>query len=479
MYDYSCQVVCLTRAKTEVGFMMARITEDGGSVRYLYSSTLATLFISFTQLFAGMAFSALLSWKLMLAMLALTPLLGVVMGADSWISLKLEDKRAAASARCLCVLEEVLSNMRIVHAFCQEAKERMRYAQSLWVVRNLNRTAALVWGTSAALMDFLIWGACAFSFFVGGHLVGSGELMFGDLVTVLGMMIFAMMGLSEGVGEFGELLKAFAAYKRIATLATRTPRARPSGTVRRPIKGEVRFDSVCFTYEERERPALSGVSFVVQPGNTLALVGRSGGGKSTILWLLERFYDADSGSITIDGVDLVEYELQWLRQSMAIVTQEPILFSGSVRDNIAYGRDDASDDEIYAAARTANAYEFVSGLPEGFDTPVGEGGALLSGGQKQRLSIARAVLCNPSILLLDEATSALDSHSEAAVQEALARLMVGRTALVIAHRLSTVRHASRILVLHEGRVVESGTHEELSAIPGGAYQTLAAQQHLC
>ncbi len=231
------------------------------------------------------------------------------------------------------------------------------------------------------------------------------------------------------------------------------------------VKGEVHFDNVQFSYDA-ENLALKGVTLHVKPGETVAIVGPSGAGKSTIANLLPRFYDVTGGSIRIDGMDIREATFTSLRENIGLVPQDTMLFNASVRDNILYGRLDATDEEVLAAAKAANAIEFIEKLPQGFDTMVGERGNSLSGGQRQRIAIARAILKNPSILILDEATSALDTESEKIVQEALERLMKGRTALVIAHRLSTVQHADHIVVLQQGSVVEEGTHDELLALQG-------------
>ena len=266
---------------------------------------------------------------------------------------------------------------------------------------------------------------------------------------------------------YGNIQKALAAGDRVIDILETQPHVKelPTAKMMDHVKGEVHFDNVQFSYDA-ENLALKGVTLHVKPGETVAIVGPSGAGKSTIANLLPRFYDVTGGSIRIDGMDIREATFTSLRENIGLVPQDTMLFNASVRDNILYGRLDATDEEVLAAAKAANAIEFIEKLPQGFDTMVGERGNSLSGGQRQRIAIARAILKNPSILILDEATSALDTESEKIVQEALERLMKGRTALVIAHRLSTVQHADHIVVLQQGSVVEEGTHDELLALQG-------------
>ncbi|XP_063963390.1 ABC transporter B family member 1-like [Lytechinus pictus] len=275
---------------------------------------------------------------------------------------------------------------------------------------------------------------------------------------------------------YGDFMKAVGASERIFMLMDRKPEIPEEGGQEiMDFNGEISLEGVSFTYPSRpESKILQDVSFDVQPGQMVALVGPSGGGKSTIVNLLERFYNPDSGQVKFSGVDLASLDPRWFRQRISLVSQEPVLFACSIRDNIAYGRN-ATDDEIYEAAKMANAHDFVTGFEKGYDTLVGERGIMLSGGQKQRLAIARALIMDPTILLLDEATSALDAESEHLVQEAIDRAMVGRTVLVIAHRLSTVKHASQVIVIKKGKIAERGTHDELLN-KGGVYKKLVLRQ---
>jgi ATP-binding cassette subfamily B protein len=337
---------------------------------------------------------------------------------------------------------------------------------------------------SAGLCVLLVLG-------YGGNLVLNKEMTMGDLTSfvVYSGMIASSLGTVSGV--YFELLKSLGATERVYGIITRIPSIPIStdeyesyGGKKRLInsisnlEGEIRFDNVTFTYPMRvDRVVLHSLNLELHPGRVVALVGESGGGKSTCTQLIQRFYDPDSGSITLDGIDLRDIDPKYLREQIGVVSQEPYLFATTIRDNIKYSRDNATEEDVISAARQANAHDFITQFPQGYNTLVGERGTQLSGGQKQRVAIAQAILKKPKILLLDEATSALDSESEHLVQQALERLMQGKTVLVIAHRLSTVRNADVVCVMKQGVIIERGTHVELIE-RGGYYKQLVDRQLL-
>ncbi|HET6346398.1 MAG TPA: ATP-binding cassette domain-containing protein, partial [Myxococcota bacterium] len=325
---------------------------------------------------------------------------------------------------------------------------------------------------------FAGYSAVAIVLWYGGHLVIEHRMTLGDLTAFLLYTLIVAFSLGTLASLWTDFMRAIGASERVFELLERTPAmSEDVGAALDDVRGEVRYDAVSFTYPSRvDAPVLDSVSLHLSPGEVVALVGPSGGGKSTIAALLLRLYDVSAGSITLDGHDLRTLSPSWLRRQVGSVAQEPVLFSCSVADNIRYGKATATDEEVRAAANAANAHAFIERFPQGYDTPVGERGVQLSGGQKQRIAIARAVLKNPRILVLDEATSALDAESEHLVKEALDRLMKGRTTLVIAHRLSTVKDAHRVVVVEHGRVVQSGTHQALMAQQESLYRRLVERQ---
>jgi ATP-binding cassette subfamily B protein len=377
------------------------------------------------------------------------------------------------------VTSEVLGAMKIVQAFNQQGRESSRFAAAVERVFATAKRRIFLRAIMTAIIIFLLFGAIIWIIWQGAIDVAAGRMSGGTIAAFVlygGLLAGAFGALSE---VYGDLLRAAGASDRLAELLEAEPDirapARPA-KLPEPALGELAFEQVTFHYPtRRETSALEDFSLTVKPRERLALVGPSGAGKTTIFQLAERFYDPDSGRIRLDGVDLKDADPADIRQRIAIVPQETIIFAASARDNLRYGNWDASEDELWQAARDANAEQFLSALPEGLDTYMGEGGARLSGGQRQRIAIARALLRDAPLLLLDEATSALDAESERLVQDALDRLMEKRTTIVIAHRLATVRAADRIVVMDGGRIVEEGTHTTLSR-RGGLYARLARLQ---
>lgn len=382
-----------------------------------------------------------------------------------------QDRLAEASAR----VQEAVGAIETVQAFGREDDEAERYARGVEAAFEAARRLAIWRGAFMATATFAGFAAIAIIVWTGGRAVASGEMSGGDLAAFMLYTTMVAIALGGLASLWSSLQRAAGATERLFEIADTVPEIRDPEDpepLPEPVRGEVRFEQVEHRYPTRPDVAvLSGVDLVLRPGETVALVGKSGAGKSTLARLVPRFFDPVRGRVTLDGVDVRRVRLAELRKAMAMVAQEPVLFSGTIAENIAYGRPDAARAEIEKAARDAHLGELIDSLPDGLETRVGERGVQLSGGQRQRVAIARAMLADPRVLILDEATSHLDAESESAVQAALDALLRGRTALVIAHRLSTVRRADRIVVLERGRIVEEGRHDELMRA-GGLYRHL-------
>ena len=389
----------------------------------------------------------------------------------------LSSKVQDALADSTTVAEEVIQSVRTVRSFAQEDAETSRYGEAVQRSYVLAAKRALAIGVFNGFIGFAGYSAIGLVVWYGGSMVIRGDLSAGDLTSFVLYTIMVAMSLATLSNLYGDFMKAAGSSRRVFQLLDMVPELeRTEGELLDHVDGHVTFVDVHFNYPTRpEATVFAGLNLELNPGEAVALVGPSGAGKSTVAALMTRLYDPSSGEVAIDGHPLRTLDPRGLRTHIATVAQEPVLFASSIRDNIRYGRPDATDAEVQAAAEAANAHQFVSGFPEGYDTLVGERGVRLSGGQKQRIAIARAVLLDPAILVLDEATSALDAESEHLVQEALDRLMKGRTTLVIAHRLSTVRGADRVAVIADGGVAEQGTHEALLEM-NGIYRKLVERQ---
>nr|BAJ94394.1 predicted protein [Hordeum vulgare subsp. vulgare] len=375
------------------------------------------------------------------------------------------------------VATDAISSIRTVASFCSEKRITRIYDQKCEASRNQGVRTGIVGGIGfgfSFLMLYLTYGLC---FYVGAQFVRHGQSNFGDVFKVFFALVLATIGVSQTSAMATDSTKAKDSAISIFALLDRKSEidsSRNEGLTLDEVKGNIDFQHVSFKYPTRpDIQIFTDFTLHIPSGKTVALVGESGSGKSTVIGLLERFYNPDSGTISLDGVEIKSLNINWLRDQTGLVSQEPVLFNDTIRANIAYGKDgELTEEELIAAAKASNAHEFISSLPQGYDTTVGERGIQLSGGQKQRVAIARAILKDPKILLLDEATSALDAESERIVQDALDHVMVGRTTVVVAHRLSTIKGADIIAVLKEGTIVEKGRHEVLMNIKDGVYASL-------
>jgi ATP-binding cassette subfamily B protein len=465
-------------AQRRAGELSSRLSNDMAVIHDTLTGSAPQFIRQCTLLLGGITLVAVTSLPLTGLMLATFPFLVLVAILIGRRIRKYARRGQDFLAESNAVIEESLQGIANVKAFTAEDFERDRHAAHLGDFLNVTFNVSRLRASLISFIIFGVFGSIVAVFWHGATLMQQGEMTFGELTRFILYTMFVGGSVASFADLFGQLQRTLGATEHIRELLREIPEVPPApAPVLRRFRGEVVFDRVEFSYPARpETPVLRGLTLEARAGQKIALVGASGAGKSTLVSLLLRFYAPTAGRITIDGTDTATLPLAELRGNMAVVPQEVLLFAGSIADNIRYGRRGASDDEVREAARRANCHQFITTFPEGFNTLVGDRGVKLSGGQRQRIAIARALLKDPAILILDEATSSLDSESEALIQEALSELLAHRTAFLIAHRLSTVRHADRICVVADGQIRESGTHDELLALPDGTYRRLCEIQ---
>ena len=453
--------------KHKTGTIMSYVTNDVSALQSAMVDNVVEMITETVILVASIVMMIYLDWKLFLVTFATFPVVLFFIDSFGKRIRKSGSRIQEAAADITSVLQEVASSPRVIKSFVREGYEVDRFDKENMNNFRANMKYAQLSSTLTPTIEFVAAVGVSIILWYGGNSVINGSITAGSLVAFLTYAVNISNPIKRLSRVIGNIQKALAAAQRVFDVLDLPEDIKnaPDAKALPPVKGDVRFKDVCFAYNESEE-VLSHVSFEVKPGEMIAFVGPSGAGKSTVASLLPRFYDATNGSITIDGQDIRKVTLDSLREQVGIVPQETVLFNGSVYDNILYGRLDATREEVEAAAKAANAHDFIMQLPDGYETMLGDRGMNISGGQRQRISIARAILKNPQILILDEATSALDTESECVVQEALDRLMVGRTSFVIAHRLSTIKNADKIMVLEKGQLIEQGNHDELMAMDG-------------
>lgn len=453
--------------KHKTGTIMSYVTNDVSALQSAMVDNVVEMITETVILVASIVMMIYLDWKLFLVTFATFPVVLFFIDSFGKRIRKSGSRIQEAAADITSVLQEVASSPRVIKSFVREGYEVDRFDKENMNNFRANMKYAQLSSTLTPTIEFVAAVGVSIILWYGGNSVINGSITAGSLVAFLTYAVNISNPIKRLSRVIGNIQKALAAAQRVFDVLDLPEDIKnaPDAKALPKVKGDVRFNDVSFAYNENEE-VLSHVSFEVKPGEMVAFVGPSGAGKSTVASLLPRFYDAINGSITIDGQDIRKVTLDSLREQVGIVPQETVLFNGSVYENILYGRLDATREEVEAAAKAANAHDFIMQLPDGYETMLGDRGMNISGGQRQRISIARAILKNPQILILDEATSALDTESERVVQEALDRLMVGRTSFVIAHRLSTIKNADKIMVLEKGQLIEQGNHDELMAMDG-------------
>jgi ABC-type multidrug transport system fused ATPase/permease subunit len=477
-YEKLIQMPMSFFSERQVAELNSRMASDVTQISETFTTNIAEFLRQFIIIIGGTIIICMMSWKMALVMLSIIPIIAIITLFFSRyirkLSKSVQDKIADANV----ITGEGLQGISNVKTFTNENFEIQRYNSVTEQILQLAIKGGVARGAFFSFVIFCLFGAIIFIVYIGITMTLKGELPASQMMSFLFYTVFVAASIGGIAEQVASIQRALGATERVMDIIDgNIEKINLTHKNTERVSGNILFDKVSFFYPSRpDFKVLKEVNFTVNSGEMLALVGPSGSGKSTIASLLLRFYELQSGKISIDGKDISSYDLTEYRNNMAIVPQDVLLFGGTIKENIAYGKLNATDAEIVEAARQANAFDFIDSFPDKFETKVGERGIQLSGGQRQRIAIARAILKNPSILILDEATSSLDSESERLVQEALDKLMQGRTSIVIAHRLSTIRNANKIIVLENGTVRESGTHAELSALPDGLYRSLSRLQ---
>ncbi|KAK4749755.1 hypothetical protein SAY87_027204 [Trapa incisa] len=476
------QDIAFFDTETNTGEVVGRMSGDTVLIQDAMGEKVGKFIQLVTTFIGGFVIAFIKGWLLTLVMISSIPPLVISGGILSLVISKMASRGQTAYAKAANVVEQTIGSIRTVASFTAENYAVKSYDKFLVHAYKSGVQEGMAAGVGLGLTMFIIFASYGLAIWFGAKMILEKGYSGGEVLNI----IIAVLAGSMSLGQASPCMTAFAAgraaaYKMFEAIE-RKPEidsGDPKGKIMEDIRGDIELKNVSFSYPARpEQQIFSGFSLYISHGSTAALVGQSGSGKSTVISLIERFYDPQSGEVLIDGVNLKEFQLKWIRSKIGLVSQEPVLFTSTIMDNIAYGKEGATLEEIRTAAELANAAKFIDKLPQGLDTMVGEHGTQLSGGQKQRVAIARAILKDPRILLLDEATSALDAESERVVQEALDRIMGNRTTVIVAHRLSTVRNADMIGVIHEGKIVEKGTHAELLEDPEGAYSQLIRLQQV-
>ena len=462
-------------SEQKAGWIISRLTNDIENFNTLLNDGVQNLVKNGLTLIGVFVAIFFVDWRLALATLSILPIMvagTAVFRIKSWRAYRAARE---AVAEVIAHLQENVSGLRVVQAFTRERTSAARFAERNRAYRRANTRATVLSAVYFPGVELLGSAGLAIVLLYGGYRVVAGEMTVGELVAFVGLLNMFFQPIQQLSQLYSDLQSTLASLEKVfAVLDTESDRAdRPNAKELDNLRGDVDFDRVSFAYGEDK--VLEEVSFRIEPGETLAIVGETGAGKSTVIKLLSRFYDPTSGTIRVDGEDLSTVRGSSLRRHMGVVLQDTFLFTGTIEENIRYGRPDATDEEIVAAAKTVGADDFIRRFPEGYETQVRERGGRLSAGERQLVAFARALLADPKLLVLDEATSSVDLATEARIEKALDKLLAGRTSIVIAHRLSTVKRADRILVMGEGRVLEEGTHDDLIARPS-AYRRLHESQ---